>query len=80
MPLNVSFTTRVNDLEDSYGQEWPYAERKNLEYTCHTAFFVAVVIGQCGCLLANKTRRISLIQQVLCSTIPKLISKFDSLC
>merc|ERR1711887_270882 len=30
----------VNDLEDSYGQEWTYADRKILEYTCHTAFFV----------------------------------------
>merc|ERR1712112_530309 len=26
----------VNDLEDSYGQEWTYADRKILEYTCHT--------------------------------------------
>merc|ERR1712130_107221 len=31
----------VNDLEDSYGQEWTYADRKILEYTCHTAFFVS---------------------------------------
>merc|ERR1719266_1118394 len=30
----------VNDLTDSYGQEWTYADRKILEYTCHTAFFV----------------------------------------
>merc|ERR1719342_62675 len=29
----------VNDLEDSYGQEWTYFDRKKLEYTCHTAFF-----------------------------------------
>merc|ERR1719491_362197 len=29
----------VNDLEDSYGQEWTYKNRKSLEYTCHTAFF-----------------------------------------
>merc|ERR1719323_147135 len=27
----------VNDLTDSYGQEWTYADRKILEYTCHTA-------------------------------------------
>jgi len=36
----------VNDVEDSYGQEWTYAERKKLEYTCHTAFFVSIVIVQ----------------------------------
>jgi len=34
----------VNDLEDSYGQEWTYADRKILEYTCHTAFFVSILI------------------------------------
>merc|ERR1712218_316138 len=32
-------SSAVNDLEDSYGQEWTYADRKILEYTCHTAFF-----------------------------------------
>merc|ERR1719193_2179578 len=36
----------VNDLEDSYGQEWTYRDRKILEYTCHTAFFVSIVIVQ----------------------------------
>merc|ERR1712226_1658639 len=34
-------SSAVNDLEDSYGQEWTYADRKILEYTCHTAFFVS---------------------------------------
>lgn len=33
-------------MEDSFGQEWTYAERKKLEYTCHTAFFVSIVIVQ----------------------------------
>lgn len=32
----------VNDLKDSYGQEWTYSDRKILEFTCHTAFFVSV--------------------------------------
>merc|ERR1712007_388977 len=27
----------VNDLEDSYGQEWTYADRKKLEFTSYTA-------------------------------------------
>merc|ERR1712127_227490 len=35
-----------NALEDSYGQEWTYQQRKILEYTCHTAFFVSIVIVQ----------------------------------
>nr|CAH0111942.1 unnamed protein product [Daphnia galeata] len=53
----------VNDLEDSYGQEWTYDARKQLEYTCHTAFFVSIVIVQWADLLICKTRRNSLFQQ-----------------
>lgn len=49
----------INDLEDSYGQEWGYDQRKSLEYNCHTAYFVSIVIVQvnrvfnCICLLQN---------------------------
>lgn len=53
----------INDLEDSYGQEWTYSERKMLEYTCHTAFFVTIVVVQWFVLLVCKTRRNSLFQQ-----------------
>eukprot|EP00095_Tigriopus_kingsejongensis_P009713 maker-scaffold115_size343722-snap-gene-2.21 protein:Tk09713 transcript:maker-scaffold115_size343722-snap-gene-2.21-mRNA-1 annotation:"sodium potassium-transporting atpase alpha chain" len=53
----------VNDLEDSYGQEWTYRDRKILEFTCHTAFFVAVVIVQWADLIICKTRRLSVFQQ-----------------
>jgi len=53
----------INDLEDSYGQEWTYNERKVLEYTCHTAFFVTIVVVQWFVLLVCKTRRNSLFQQ-----------------
>merc|ERR1712111_104556 len=53
----------VNDLEDSYGQEWTYHDRKVLEYTCHTSFFVSIVIVQWADLIICKTRRNSIIQQ-----------------
>ncbi|KAL3887026.1 hypothetical protein ACJMK2_026982 [Sinanodonta woodiana] len=53
----------IQDLQDSYGQEWTYAQRKKLEYTCHTAFFVSIVIVQWTDLLICKTRRLSLFQQ-----------------
>jgi len=53
----------VNDLEDSYGQEWTYDARKQLEHTCHTAFFVAIVIVQWADVIICKTRRLSLFQQ-----------------
>merc|ERR1712002_44791 len=53
----------VNDVEDSYGQEWTYADRKILEYTCHTAFFVSIVIVQWADLIICKTRKLSVFQQ-----------------
>ena len=40
------FLAAINDLEDSYGQEWGYDQRKSLEYNCHTAYFVSIVIVQ----------------------------------
>merc|ERR1719410_897347 len=53
----------VNDLEDSYGQEWTYRDRKILEYTCHTAFFVSIVIVQWADLIICKTKKNSVFQQ-----------------
>jgi len=53
----------VNDLEDSYGQEWTYRDRKILEYSCHTAFFVSIVIVQWADLIICKTRKNSVFQQ-----------------
>uniref|UniRef100_A0A3Q1J337 Sodium/potassium-transporting ATPase subunit alpha n=1 Tax=Anabas testudineus TaxID=64144 RepID=A0A3Q1J337_ANATE len=53
----------LNDLEDSYGQQWTYERRKIVEFTCHTAFFISIVIVQWTDLLICKTRRNSIIQQ-----------------
>jgi sodium/potassium-transporting ATPase subunit alpha len=53
----------INDLEDSYGQQWTYAQRKVLEYTCHTAFFMSIVIVQWADIMICKTRRNSIFQQ-----------------
>ncbi len=53
----------INDLLDSYGQEWTYKDRKKLEHTCHTAFFVSIVIVQWADLIICKTRKNSVFQQ-----------------
>ncbi|XP_043991302.1 sodium/potassium-transporting ATPase subunit alpha-2 [Gambusia affinis] len=52
-----------NDLEDSYGQQWTYEQRKIIEFTCHTAFFSSIVVVQWADLIICKTRRNSLFQQ-----------------
>lgn len=53
----------VNDVTDSYGQDWTYTQRKRLEYTCHTAFFASIVIVQWTDLMICKTRKNSIVQQ-----------------
>ncbi|XP_077012735.1 sodium/potassium-transporting ATPase subunit alpha-4 isoform X6 [Tamandua tetradactyla] len=53
----------LNDLEDSYGQQWTYEQRKVVEFTCHTAFFVSIVVVQWADLIICKTRRNSVFQQ-----------------
>ncbi|XP_039755606.1 sodium/potassium-transporting ATPase subunit alpha-like [Pararge aegeria] len=50
----------VSDVEDSLGQEWTYAERKELERACQAAYFVAVVISQIMNGIICKTRYNSL--------------------
>ncbi|XP_062816444.1 sodium/potassium-transporting ATPase subunit alpha-2-like [Anolis carolinensis] len=52
-----------NDLEDSYGQQWTYEQRKVIEYTCHTAFFCSIVVVQWMDLITCKTRKLSVFQQ-----------------
>merc|ERR1712106_855776 len=61
--LRVDWDDKNNNLEDSYGQEWAYSQRKIVEFTCHTMLFTAIVIVQWADLLICKTRRLSIFQQ-----------------
>lgn len=40
-----------------------YEQRKVVEFTCHTAFFVSIVVVQWADLIICKTRRNSVFQQ-----------------
>ncbi|OQV18895.1 Sodium/potassium-transporting ATPase subunit alpha [Hypsibius exemplaris] len=53
----------VVDLADSYGQEWTYKSRKDLEFTANTGYFISIVIVQWADLIISKTRRLSLLHQ-----------------
>lgn len=65
---NVQFVT------DSYGQEWSYAARKDLEYTCHSAYFFSTVILQIADLLISKTRLQSIFSQGIFNNLFMLIA------
>ena len=69
----------VNDLVDSYGQEWTYHNRKILEYTCHTAFFVSIVVVQWADLIICKTRKNSVFQQGMKNTMLNFGLVFETL-
>ncbi|XP_072467750.1 potassium-transporting ATPase alpha chain 2 [Notamacropus eugenii] len=55
----------INDLEDSYGQEWTRYQRNYLEWIGYTAFFVAIMVQQIADLIIRKTRKNSIFQQGL---------------
>ncbi|EGD73524.1 sodium/potassium-transporting ATPase subunit alpha [Salpingoeca rosetta] len=53
----------IEEITDSHGQQWTYDQRKDLEYTCQTAYFVSIVIVQWADLIICKTRKLSIFQQ-----------------
>merc|ERR1719213_493572 len=69
----------VNDLEDSYGQEWTYRDRKILEFTCHTAFFASIVVVQWADLIICKTRKNSVFQQGMSNWVMNFGLVFETL-
>ncbi|XP_022920711.2 sodium/potassium-transporting ATPase subunit alpha-like [Onthophagus taurus] len=66
----------VNDLKDSFDQEWTYKERKYLQYTCYTAFLIAIVVTQWADAIICKTRRNSILKQGLFSNWMLILSIF----
>lgn len=68
----------VNDYTDSYGQEWTYRERKKLEFTCQTAFFITIVVVQWSELVACKTRTNSIIHQGMSNQVMNFALVFET--
>ncbi|CAF1259823.1 unnamed protein product, partial [Didymodactylos carnosus] len=56
-------STKCNDLRDSYGQEWTYEQRHNLDLNAQTSYFIGIVICQIANLYGQKTIRRSAFQQ-----------------
>ncbi|XP_063799995.1 potassium-transporting ATPase alpha chain 1 [Pseudophryne corroboree] len=53
----------LQDLQDSYGQEWTFGQRLYQQYNCYTVFFISIEICQISDVLIRKTRRLSVFQQ-----------------
>lgn len=69
MPLNVSLPLSLSQT---------YEQRKIVEFTCHTAFFVSIVVVQWADVIICKTRRNSVFQQGM-KSVPSLFLPFLSL-
>lgn len=52
----------INDVEDSYGQEWSYWQRHNLNYAVNIAFLGAILITQWVNVILVRARRCSSFQ------------------
>ena len=53
----------INDLADSYYQEWTYEDRKYLEYTCQSGFLLSVVVVQWVVAVQARSRKLSVLQK-----------------
>ena len=53
----------INDLADSYYQEWTYEDRKYLEYTCQSGFLFSVVVVQWVAAIQCRSRKLSMVQR-----------------
>ncbi|CAD5210637.1 unnamed protein product [Bursaphelenchus xylophilus] len=59
----------IDDVDDSYGQQWSYDQRKTLEHCCHGAFFFAIVVVQWADLIVARTRSASLLSHRFSNTV-----------
>jgi len=53
----------INDLADSYYQEWTYEDRKELEFTCQSGFLLSVVVVQWVAAVQARSRKLSILQR-----------------
>ena len=53
----------INDLRDSYDQEWTYEDRKYLEYSAQAGFFASLVLCQWVNVIASRSRSTSMFKR-----------------
>ncbi len=69
----------INDLTDSYDQEWTYEDRKRLEFSCHAGFFFSIVCVQWATVIAARTRRLSVFQKGMWNHVLNFAMLFELL-
>lgn len=69
----------INDLRDSYDQEWTYEDRKLLEYSCHAGFFFTIVLMQWVTLIVSRSSRLSVFQRGMGNWVLNFALIFETL-
>lgn len=69
----------INDLRDSYDQEWTYEDRKLLEYSCHAGFFFTIVVMQWVTLITSRSSRLSIFQRGMGNWVLNFAILFETL-
>eukprot|EP00095_Tigriopus_kingsejongensis_P006796 snap_masked-scaffold1064_size65302-processed-gene-0.1 protein:Tk06796 transcript:snap_masked-scaffold1064_size65302-processed-gene-0.1-mRNA-1 annotation:"sodium potassium-transporting atpase subunit alpha-like isoform x2" len=78
--MRIEWDSRaINDLKDTYGQEWTYEDRKNLEYSCHAGVLFSIVLMQWVTLVICKTRRLSIFQRGMGNWVLNFSIVFETL-
>ena len=79
-----------NNMADSWGQEWTYEQRMMLQYTCQSAYFLAIVQVdrvtihlaqvQWADVIISKTRVLSIFQQGMANWVLNFGLVFETCC
>ena len=73
-------SSSVHDLSDYYGQEWSYGQRKVLEKSLYTVFFVAIIMTKVLTLVSCKTRKLSIVAHGFSNNVLNISLVVEILC
>jgi sodium/potassium-transporting ATPase subunit alpha len=69
----------INDLRDSYDQEWTFDDRKSLEYSCQAGFFMSIVVVQWVNLIVSRSRAESVFRRGMGNMVLNFALLFETM-
>jgi len=69
----------INDLRDSYDQEWTYEDRKGLEHSCQAGFLISIFMVQWINVLVTRSKSTSLFKRGFGNPVMNIALLFETL-
>merc|ERR1719384_2453609 len=69
----------INDLRDSYDQEWTYDDRKGLEHSCQAGFLISIFMVQWINVLITRSKSTSLFKRGFGNVVLNFALLFETL-